>query len=171
MRKWFAVAVLVFAITLAYIYVPDALAKTDSGYVVKRVIDGDTFVIKKGREDIKIRLIGVDTPESVHTDKTKNTVWGKKASKYTKSRLVGTTVYIETDIQSLDAYGRTLAYVYTDKAKTKMFNKELVQRGYARAVCYEPNSLYKKEFASLQKKARQAKKGFWKTGYKSAFPN
>lgn len=139
-------------------------------YKVERVVDGDTFVIKKSGNLIKVRLIGVDAPESVHSDKRKNTKWGKKASNYTKKCLCKKKVYLTYDVTKKDKYGRLLAYVWTKKSgKYIMFNQTLVKKGYARAVCYEPNHKYKATFNKLQKRAKMNKKGFWKEGYNKAF--
>lgn len=140
---------------------------------IVRVVDGDTFVVRRkgSRKDERLRLIGVDTPESVHSDKTRNTKWGKKASQYSKKKLTGKTVKLEFDRQETDVYGRTLAYLYVkEKGEYVMYNKTLVSKGYARAVCYEPNHKYKKVFNKLQKTAKKKKIGFWKVGYKKAFP-
>lgn len=72
------------------------------------VVDGDTIkIIVNGKEE-KLRLIGIDTPESVHLDKKKNTKEGKIASEYTKSRLEGRDIKVEFDVQERDKYGRLL---------------------------------------------------------------
>lgn len=92
--------------------------------LVKRVIDGDTFVTDTGQ---KVRLIGVDTPETVHPSKPVQ-FFGKEASNFTKSHLEGKTVQLEYDWQKTDKYNRTLAYVYLDST---FFNALLVQEGYA----------------------------------------
>ena len=142
---------------------------SDSNYEIVRVKDGDTYVIDTGDGNITVRLIGVDTPESVHSDKSKNTAWGKKISKIVKKKLkAGTKVTMEFDEQAKDKYGRQLAYVYVGKT---MMNRWLVSKGYARVATYKPNVKYEGEFKALQKKAKKAKKGFWKDGYYKAFPN
>ena len=137
---------------------------------VIRVVDGDTIVIKlDDGSSGKVRLIGIDTPESVHTDASRNTKWGKKVSNYTKKKLTGKKITLEYDKDLYDPYGRVLAYVYLDG---KMYNKTLLKKGYARAVYYAPNGKYKKSFNKLQKTAKKKHKGFWKKGeYKKAFPN
>lgn len=142
-------------------------------YRVIRVIDGDTFVVKYKGKEKKVRLIGVDTPESVHKNKKKNTVWGKKAAKYTKSKLTKKNVYLEFDKSKEDMYGRLLAYVYIKSGKNTyvMYNKTLVSKGYARAAYYAPNGKYRNSFEKLQRKAKKNKKGFWKVGKKKAFPD
>lgn len=126
---------------------------------VLRVVDGDTIVVKYNGKDEKVRLIGVDTPESVHPNETKNTEEGIKTSEYTKKRLTGKTVELELDVQERDKYGRILAYVYIDG---EMYNKELLKLGYAKLATYPPNVKYVDDFTKLQKEARENKVGLWK---------
>ena len=126
---------------------------------VVRVVDGDTIVVKYDGVDEKVRLIGVDTPESVHPNETKNTEEGIKTSEYTKQRLTGKTVELELDVQERDKYGRILAYVYVDG---EMYNKELLKLGYAKLATYPPNVKYVDDFTKLQKEARENKVGLWK---------
>ncbi len=147
---------------------------------VVRVVDGDTLIVKDKGKEKTVRLIGVDTPESVATrDDLVNTVWGKKASNYTKKVLKkGKTVYLEYDKQKKDTYGRSLAYLYINKKKTKknMYNNILIKKGYARAAYYAPNKKYRKLFRNSHKKAKKARKGFWgskktaKKSFAAAFP-
>lgn len=141
-------------------------------YKVLRVVDGDTFRIKYKGKNVSVRLIGIDTPESVHKDTSRNTVWGKKASVYAKKKLTDKKVRLEFDKQKTDRYGRLLAYVYitSSKGNEVMFNKLLVKKGYARAAYYTPNGKYKSRFEILQKQAKNKKRGFWKAGFKKAFP-
>ena len=127
-------------------------------YKVVRVVDGDTFIIDyKGKEE-RVRLIGIDTPESVHPNESKNTEEGIKTSNYTKERLEGKMVKIELDVQQRDKYGRILAYAYLDD---KMYNKELLELGYAKLATYPPNVKYVEEFTKIQEKARENKVGLW----------
>ena len=128
-------------------------------YQVVRVVDGDTIVVNFNGKEEKVRLIGVDTPESVHPDKSKNTEEGVKASEYTKERLSNKSVKLEFDVQERDKYGRLLAYVYIDGI---MYNKELLEKGYAKVATYPPNVKYVDELKELQKNAREQKVGIWK---------
>jgi micrococcal nuclease len=143
------------------------VSKTKTARVV-RVTDGDTLVVKYNGKKHTVRLIGVDTPESVANRKDLvNTKYGKKASKYTKKKLkVGKKVYLEYDKDPTDIYGRDLAYLYMNKNKNKktMFNNMLVKKGYARAVYYSPNGKYRTLFAKNHKKAKRLRKGFWGSG-------
>lgn len=127
-------------------------------YKVARVVDGDTIKIEYDNTQLSIRLIGIDTPESVHPDLSKNIPEGKIASDYTKSRLENKEIRLEFDVQPRDKYNRLLAYVYIDD---KMFNKELLEKGYARVATFPPNIKYVDDFKTIQKKAINSNKGFW----------
>ena len=121
--------------------------------------DGDTFKIDYNGEEKKVRLIGIDTPESVSPNKKKNNNYGEEASNYTKQILEGKNIYLEFDVQETDKYGRLLAYVYLEDGT--MYNKELLEKGYAQVVTYPPNVKYVEEFEAIQKKARENNVGFW----------
>lgn len=128
-------------------------------YQVISVTDGDTFKIDYNGEEKKVRLIGVDTPESVSPNKEKNNNYGKEASNYTKEKLAGQYIYLEFDVQQTDKYGRFLAYVYLEDGT--MYNKELLEKGYAQVATYPPNVKYVEEFEEIQKQARENNIGFW----------
>jgi len=127
-------------------------------YNVIKVVDGDTIQVEIDDKIEKIRMIGIDTPESVHPDEEKNTENGKKASEYTKKLLTGKSVTLELDVQERDKYGRILAYVYLNG---RMVNKKLLSDGYAKVATFPPNVKYVQEFTKLEEKAREAKKGLW----------
>lgn len=127
---------------------------------LKRVVDGDTIIVfDESQNEIRVRLIGVDTAESVHPDESKNTTEGALASDYTKSQLsVGQTLYLEYDEERLDQYGRTLAYVWLDSnvdptnlndIQTKMYNAKLIVDGFAVTKQILPNIKYASIFESL----------------------
>lgn len=138
---------------------------------VVHVSDGDTFrcVLSSG-ERIKVRLIGVDTPESSKNPKAIRDAeksgmdvediikMGKEAYRYTKSLIDGKTVYLETDVQLMDRYGRILAYVWLDK--NTMLNELLVSEGYAQVYTIPPNVKYQDRFLKAQREAREKGKGF-----------
>lgn len=131
----------------------------DGQYEVVSVTDGDTFEINYNGTKTKVRLIGVDTPESVHPNSKKNNEYGEEASKYTKSLLEGKTVKLEFDVSPKDKYGRLLAYVYLENGE--MLNEELLKEGYAQVATYPPNVKYVENFKAIQKEARENKVGFW----------
>ncbi|MBF9295074.1 thermonuclease family protein, partial [Staphylococcus epidermidis] len=126
---------------------------------VNRVVDGDTFVAKKSNgEQIKVRLIGVDTPETVKPN-TPVQPYGKEASNYSKQHLNNKDVYLEYDKEKEDRYGRTLAYVWLDE-KT-MYNEELVKKGLAREKYFSPNGKYRSTFEKDEQQAKKDKVNLW----------
>lgn len=165
--KRFVSGLLLLALILSLAVVPEKVSYAATKVTIDRVVDGDTFVYYDGNEQVRVRMIGVDTPESVHPDESRNTVWSKKVSKWVKKKLTGKKVKLKYDKDKYDQYGRVLAYVYLKK---KMFQKTLLKKGYARAVYYSPNGAHRAEFEKLQAWAKKHKKGFWKDGYAAAFP-
>lgn len=143
---------------------PDTVTESggvsDSGelYQVLRVVDGDTIEIDYHGDKEKVRLIGVDTPESVHPDAEKNTDYGKIAAEFTKEQLEGQLVALEFDVEPRDKYGRLLAYVYLDG---EMFNSTLLLQGHAMVATFPPNVKYVDLFVSQQQAAREAAVGLW----------
>lgn len=133
--------------------------------VVKHVVDGDTIYVDIGGNELKVRLIGIDTPESVHTDESKNTKAGELASQHTKSILSeGMVVYLEYDIAIMDKYDRTLAYVWLSDDTSdllNMLNARILSDGYAIDKVYAPNNKYAKEFSEISAEACSQKKGLW----------
>ncbi|QLK86249.1 thermonuclease family protein [Staphylococcus sp. 17KM0847] len=127
-------------------------------YTVKRVIDGDTIIVSKpGQEDERVRLIGVDTPETVKPN-TPVQPYGKAASNYTKKHLTHQQVTLEYDREKTDRYGRTLAYVWLGD---DMFNVMLAKEGLARAKFYPPNDKYRILIEQAQKEAQKKQLNIW----------
>ena len=135
-----------------------------------RVVDGDTIVVKMDDDEVKVRLIGIDTPESVNPDEGRNNEYGEEASAYTKMLLTGVeTLYLEFDSKLIDDYGRTLAYVWlietnqntTDVIGQYMVNGILVKDGYAMAKDYPPNIRYSSSLSMLQDEAKKRAEGLW----------
>ena len=128
---------------------------------VLRVIDGDTIVIQgEAGDKVTVRLIGVDTPETVHPSKLVQ-AYGKQASTFTANLLKGEKVYLITDPQqgTRDRYGRTLAYVY--RAPDGLFvNAELIRQGYGHVYTKYPFK-HLEVFRKLGLFARKSEKGLW----------
>lgn len=141
----------------------DPSATLDGPYAVERVVDGDTiYIINDAAESEKVRFIGIDTPESVHADESKNSDAGLVASAFTKELLTGQSVWLEYDIDRQDQYGRTLAYVYIEEGETLvMVQDQLLYHGLAQTMTIQPNSKYAEHFAEIQREAQQAGHGFW----------
>ncbi len=130
-------------------------------YTVTRVVDGDTFWIDDdSREVVKIRLIGVDAPESRNSGKRLKGWFGSESSVYLAQLIEGRKVRLEYDVSRYDRYGRTLAYVYLDDGT--FINADLVRKGYATVMTMPPNVRHADEFVRLAEKARRQKKGLWK---------
>ncbi|MDR2137763.1 MAG: thermonuclease family protein [Synergistaceae bacterium] len=134
---------------------------------VTRVVDGDTIHVVVAGEKRTVRLIGVDTPETVHPNKPVQ-FYGKEASDFTKKTLTNKTVWLEYDVAPLDRYNRHLAYVWLTEPGTgeeairrSMFNARLVLEGYGKIMTIQPNSKYSKLFAKFQEEARNKKRGLW----------
>lgn len=124
-----------------------------SGRVAK-VVDGDTLVLEGGE---RIRLIGVDTPETVHPEKPVE-YFGKEASSFTRQMAEGKPVRLEFDQQKKDKYGRSLAYVYLEDGT--FLNAEIIKQGYGFAYTQFPFR-YLEEFREYQRQARLQKLGLW----------
>lgn len=127
---------------------------------VVRVVDGDTLVVDiDGEGERKVRLIGIDTPESVHPERDKNSEDGVRASEHTEEILPpGTVVWLERDVSDTDAYDRLLRYVWLEEpddqndpeeVRDKMLNARLVADGWARAVDYPPDTKWSDVFHDL----------------------
>jgi micrococcal nuclease len=112
---------------------------------------------------VKVRLIGVDTPETVHPSKPVE-AYGKEASRFTANHLKGESVYPEFDKEKVDKCGRTLAYVY--RAPDGLFvNLEIVRQGYGHAYLKYPfDAKLMEAFEWHGKQAREAKRGLWGDG-------
>ncbi|MBB5325215.1 micrococcal nuclease [Anoxybacillus tepidamans] len=135
--------------------------KINSKHTVKviRVVDGDTIEVKFSTgATAKVRLIGVNTPETVAPNRPVEK-YGKEASNYTKKRLTNKTVTLEFDVGIKDKYGRLLAYVWVGK---ELYNETLVKEGYARVMTIQPNVKYQEKFIKAERAARQSKKGLWR---------
>lgn len=137
------------------------LSDKDGLLKVTKVVDGDTFWADDGSEKgVKIRLIGVDAPESRNVFKKKKGYYGIEAKTYLTKILTGQSVKLEYDVDSLDQYGRTLAYVYLSDGT--FINADLVKNGYAMVMTVPPNVKYADEFVKYQRDAIENNKGLWK---------
>ncbi|REJ67992.1 MAG: thermonuclease [Planctomycetota bacterium] len=160
-RPFSAAVVLVVVLLLAarfYLAEPPAAEPpplVEGDYVVRRVVDGDTLLMTDG---VRVRLIGVDTPETVKPDAPVEP-WGKEAAEFTRNFVAGGNVRLRFDRERLDDFGRTLAYVYVGEA---MLNEELIRAGLSPARTrfrYAP--AMKKRFRTAEDEARRAGRGIW----------
>ena len=143
--------------------VVDATSSTDELFSVERVIDGDTIVVLIDGKDETIRLLGMDTPETVDPRKPVQ-CFGPEASDETKSLLDGREVSLEKDQSQADRdkYGRLLRYVFRDDGL--FIDEYLVKEGFAYEYTYM-NVPYKFQsvFKTDQRVAKTSGVGLWAT--------
>lgn len=139
---------------------PDEPAGDPAVATVTRVVDGDTLAVEVAGRDERIRLLGIDTPESVAQDRPVQ-CFGKEASLALAGLAPeGTQLRLVLDAEARDRFGRLLAYAY--RVDDDLFlNRWLVTEGFANAVVYEPNTAFATEFAAAEAEARAAGRGLW----------
>jgi micrococcal nuclease len=127
---------------------------------VSKITDGDTLHVVIEGNDETVRLIGINTPETVDRERAVE-CFGKEASSRMSEIAKGKIVRHEyDDSQSLlDTYGRLLAYVYLEDGQ--MINRKMVAEGYAYEYTYMTPYKYQSEFRELQYLAQSAKRGLW----------
>ncbi len=184
MRYSLLIFVFIFSYGISY---GKEIWKPEGDYVkakVVKVIDGDTIIVSipkttfNGRKTLKnlkfrIRLIGIDTPESRPNRRAKiqsressrdiNTIikLGKMAKAFTKGILSGNKyVFLEFDLEPQDRYGRLLAYVWLPDGR--MLNREIICNGYAYPLTIPPNTKYKDQFLKCFHHAREKRIGLWR---------
>jgi micrococcal nuclease len=139
-------------------FVPSGVA-TSSGRVAK-VVDGDTVDIDTGGKRVRVRLIGIDSPESVDPRRPVQ-CFGKEASLHARSALLGEQVTLEYDASQgrTDKYGRTLAYVVRGDGTN--FNERMIADGYAYEYTYRYPYRYQVAFKDAERTARKEGRGLW----------
>ena len=127
---------------------------------VVEVIDGDTVDVSIDGKVERVRLIGIDTPETKKPN-TPVECYGPEASQRTAFLLpIGTPVILQRDTEARDHYGRLLGYIFRF-ADNLFVNGDLMKGGFARPLAIAPNTTYSKEFSSLATDAQAAKLGLW----------
>jgi len=138
----------------------DTLVLTEP-YLVTRVSDGDTLYIdNNSTEGLKIRLIGINAPESANVYNRKEEPYGKESKAFVQELLLLKAVRLEFDKDSLDRFNRTLAYAYLPDST--MVNELILKEGWATVSTFHPNVKYVKRFLAAQRSAISNKKGLWK---------
>jgi len=130
---------------------------------VTKVVDGDTFWVEDGSpKGLKVRMIGIDAPETRKSQNKEVGYYGTEAKAYLEGRLRGQKVCLEYDVDRRDRYGRELTYVYLPDGT--FVNAELIRGGYAVLLTIAPNVRHAEEFARLQAEARVERRGVWGEG-------
>jgi len=134
-----------------------------SGRVV-RAVDGDTLEVRLDEGDLEtVRLIGVDTPETVKPD-TPVQCFGPQASAFEHKTVEGHQVRLLVGVEPRDYYGRLLAYVWVlgpGSKAPRFLETELLRRGLARTLTFHPNDRFAHRFEELEQKTAKAGKGLW----------
>jgi micrococcal nuclease len=133
---------------------PSSAPPPDGWRLVVRVIDGDTLLLDN---DERVRLIGVDTPESVDPRRPVE-YFGKEAAAFVRRLAEGRRVRLESGDESRDRYDRTLAYVYLEDGT--FLNAEIIRQGYGHAYTRYPFR-YAEQFRALEREARENQRGLW----------
>jgi endonuclease YncB( thermonuclease family) len=138
----------------------DEVSQGQVFYEVVKVVDGDTVDVEIEGEVNRLRLIGIDTPETVDPRKPIQ-CFGKEASKKAEELLFGKLVVLEPDESQgeRDKYGRLLRYVILSDGTN--FNKYMISEGYAHEYTYDEPYKYQTEFKAAQEKAIIGEKGLW----------
>ena len=152
---------------------PPTLAREPAGGEranVIRVVDGDTLVVEVVEhvsgpalgetipgEEFRVRLVGIDTPESVKP-RAPVECFAKEASAALDALVGGDEVFMVKDVENVDGFERLLRYVYLGE---EMVNARLVANGYAHAYTYPPNIRWSELFVQLEREAREADRGLW----------
>jgi micrococcal nuclease len=159
-RHWIGSAVLLVAVALLILRPweqdPDE-GPAEAVVPVTRVIDGDTIEVRLGGRAEDVRLIGVDTPETVKPG-TPVQCFGPRASHFTKRLLEGRRVRLVFGVERRDAYGRLLAYAHLGR---RFVEAMLVRRGLARSLTIPPNDRFAPLFGRLERRAALAGRGLW----------
>jgi endonuclease YncB( thermonuclease family) len=167
-RSWLMIAIAIFLAwrlwTAGELRPLPAFAPGAKAFV-RRAVDGDTLLLQDGR---RIRLIGVDTPETKR-EGTPVQPWGLEAHEFTARLVEGRTVRLEFDRERHDKYDRILAYVYVDD---QLLNEELLRAGLGRALLKYPYSdAMKRRFKKAEQEARAARRGIWEHGPSHSGPS
>lgn len=127
---------------------------------VTKVIDGDTLDVSINGKKEKIRVIGINTPETVDPRKPVQ-CFGRQASDRAKNLLFGQSVNLANDPTQTDTdkYGRLLRYVYMSGGQD--FGLEMIRQGYAYEYTYDVPYKFQKEYKAAQKEAENSKIGLW----------
>ena len=123
------------------------------------MVDGDTLKVDRSGRTVKVRLIGIDTPETSDPRKPVQ-CFGREASARAHELLDGQQVFLESDPSqdSVDKYGRTLAYVYVGDL---LVNRAMIEQGYAHEYTYDTPYRYQAEFRAAEAAARDGDHGLW----------
>jgi micrococcal nuclease len=134
--------------------------KSSDGYLVEKVVDGDTIKVREGKDLVTVRLIGLDTPE-IRDPRQAVQCFAQEASDKAKEILSGQRVYLEDDISQgdKDKYQRLLRYVYLEDGT--LFNQWMIENGYGHEYTYNIPYKFQAEFQEAERQAQAKSLGLW----------
>ncbi len=139
----------------------DGSAPAEPGVgVVSRIVDGDTIVVRIGGADERVRLIGIDTPETVDPRSPVECFGAEASARITELIPPGTEVRLVRDVEARDRFDRLLAYVYRASDDLHV-NLAMVEDGFAAAYTFPPNVAHTADFVAAAARAREAGLGLW----------
>ncbi|QDU93045.1 Thermonuclease precursor [Lignipirellula cremea] len=141
------------------LYSPRTGALHEGDVQVVRVIDGDTLLVRQYDQEFRLRLLGIDTPETVKPNHPVEP-WGPEASQFTSQFVARhSSLRLQLDKRRRDRYGRWLGYLFADD---ELLNESLIRQGLARARTYAGDSpLMERRFRAAEQEARSAGRGIW----------
>jgi len=159
MRNWLGSAVLLAAVALLVLrpWEGESEPPRAATATVSRVVDGDTFEVRLGGRVEDIRMIGIDTPESVEPGAPVQ-CFGPRASHFARRLLEGRQVRLVFGVERRDAYGRLLAYA---RLGPRFVNALLIRRGLARTLTIPPNDRFAPLLRRLERRAARSGRGLW----------
>jgi micrococcal nuclease len=159
-RMLLCIAVLTTACTYGSRSTPNTPTAFSRNATMIEVIDGDTIDVSIGGHRERVRLIGIDTPETKKPN-TPVQCYGPEASRFTQSLLpADLPLHLERDMVARDDFGRMLAYVYL-AGGGEFVNLAIIRNGYARPLTIAPNSTHADEFLAAARVAEEGNVGLW----------
>lgn len=169
------------ALAVGYHYVT-APRPAPAGFArVERVVDGDTLQVAYAGRTERVRLIGIDTPESRDNAKARRdsrrqhrrldavTALGHQAAEFVAALVhPGDLLKLEFDLEARDRYGRMLGYVYLNDGR--MLNEVIIRSGYASPMTIPPNVRHQERFLAAFRAARDEGAGLWRDAADALVP-
>ena len=154
--SWFAIPVLIGACSPR----TAATSRPPDQAVVIRVVDGDTLDIDLHGAEVRVRLLGIDTPETVDENRPVQCYGPEASARLAQLLPKGSAVRLERDREARDRFGRLLVYLY--RVDDGLFvNAALIEGGYATTLSIAPNTLRAREFELLRLQSQRDKRGLW----------
>lgn len=132
----------------------------EANATLERVVDGDTIVVETDGVEERVRLIGINTPESVDPRRPVMCFGDEASERLSELVPEGTALRLERDVEARDRYDRLLAYVYR-ASDGEFVNLTMVSDGFAEPATYPPNVAHRDELGAAAAQARAEGAGLW----------